>query len=241
MLCIENITKKKEESVAKKAKQIKSKLGTAKSLKVKSGKNKPKSAAITVVKLKSAKLVPKKILLKAKGSAQGKKNKNPVAKSTLKTAVKTVPKKGKAETKFKTQAKVSASKKLKPQIKSKSASVGSSISKLVTPNKVAIKKIDFSQVLTPLDDRVLVEVEPGARMTAGGLHIPDTVEGVEGNNKGVVVAVGRGRQDKKGRLHQMDLKNGDKVVFQSFSGTKIKLFERDLVILRENEVLGVVS
>ncbi|KYG67456.1 hypothetical protein AZI86_03635 [Bdellovibrio bacteriovorus] len=78
-------------------------------------------------------------------------------------------------------------------------------------------------------------------MTAGGLYIPDTVADVSGNLQGHVVAVGRGHLGKKGHVRPMDVKVGDKIVFSEFAGTKITIQNQNLIILREGDVLGVVS
>jgi chaperonin GroES len=104
-----------------------------------------------------------------------------------------------------------------------------------------VKKFDMSKLVTPLDDRVLIQPAEGEKMTAGGLYIPDTATSVAGNSRGIVVAVGRGRRDKKGRMHPMDLKVGDNVVFTEYSGIQIKIQDQDLMIVRESDVLGVIG
>ena len=102
------------------------------------------------------------------------------------------------------------------------------------------KKLDLSDFVTPLDDRLLVQLSGAEKMTAGGLYIPDTVADTSGNLEGHVVAVGRGHFSKKGHLRPMDVKVGDKVVFSEYAGSKIKVQNEDLIILRESDVMGVV-
>ncbi len=110
-----------------------------------------------------------------------------------------------------------------------------------TPIKptAAAKKIDFNNFLTPLDDRLIVQLAERERKTAGGLFIPDTVADVSGNLEGVVVAAGRGHLDKKGRIRPMDVKVGDRVIFPQYSGNKIDIPGTDVVILRESDVMGL--
>ena len=101
--------------------------------------------------------------------------------------------------------------------------------------------LDVSGFVTPLDDRILVQVSGSDRVTPGGLYIPDTIADVSGNLQGVVVAVGRGRMSKKGHIRPMDVRNGDLIVFSQYAGSKIEFQNEDLVILREADVMGVVS
>ncbi|MGZ3743039.1 MAG: co-chaperone GroES [Pseudobdellovibrionaceae bacterium] len=96
-------------------------------------------------------------------------------------------------------------------------------------------------MLTPLDDRVMVQILSKEKVTAGGLYIPDTVSNVSGNLEGFVVSVGRGHRNKKGQVRPMDLKVGDKVLFSEYSGSKIKIQDQDLLIIREADILGVVA
>jgi chaperonin GroES len=152
--------------------------------------------------------------------------------------------------KKKTAAKKSPAKKTKAPVKKAKAPTKKKVTAkkaTLAPKKVVAmkapmsKKIDVGGFLTPLDDRVIVQVSGSDRMTAGGLYIPDTVADTSGNLQGLVLSVGRGRRDKKGRVHPMDLKVGDKVLFSEYSGSKIKVQETDLLILRESDVLGVVG
>jgi len=91
--------------------------------------------------------------------------------------------------------------------------------------------------LTPLDDRVLVRVDAEKDRTPGGLIIPGTAQGRP--NRGVIVAIGRGRRDKKGRVFPLDVTVGDRVLFAEYTGTSVTLEGSDYLILREQDLLGV--
>lgn len=101
-------------------------------------------------------------------------------------------------------------------------------------------KIDLTQFISPLDDRILVQVDRAEKITAGGLIIPDTAE-ISGNLKGKVVAVGRGHRNKHGKIHPMELKVGDQVLISSYVGDQIDILSHEVKILRESEVLGVLE
>ena len=99
----------------------------------------------------------------------------------------------------------------------------------------------WDQFLTPLDDRLIVETAAGEKMTAGGLYIPDTAAGTSGNFKGLVLVAGRGHRDDKGKVHPMDVQAGDTVLFSEHSGAKMDLLGKEVRILRESEILGIVT
>jgi chaperonin GroES len=88
---------------------------------------------------------------------------------------------------------------------------------------------------------MLVQISAAERKTPGGLYIPDTVADVSGNLEGIVVAAGRGHRDNKGRLHPMDVRVGDKVIFSQHAGNKLELSGQDIVIIREADVMGIVG
>ncbi|MBI1779432.1 MAG: co-chaperone GroES [Proteobacteria bacterium] len=91
----------------------------------------------------------------------------------------------------------------------------------------------------PLQDRVLVRrVEPEAK-TSGGIIIPDTAQ--EKAMEGDVIAVGPGTRDEAGKLHPLDVKSGDRVLFAKWSGAEIKLDGEDLMIMKESDILGVID
>jgi len=143
-------------------------------------------------------------------------------------------------------AKKSKSKKAKKPVAKKAKPIAKKAKKMIAKKKVAvvkksIKAADLKNFVTPLDDRVIVQVENEERMTAGGLYIPDTVEDARTFFKGVILAVGRGHRDVKGRIKPMDVKVGDQVLFNSISGAKLTYQSVDLKILRETDVMGVVD
>src|SRR5205823_6163519 len=93
--------------------------------------------------------------------------------------------------------------------------------------------------LRPLQDRVLIRrVEPEAK-TAGGIFIPDTAQ--EKPMEGEVVAIGPGGRDEVCKLHALDLKKGDRVLFGKWSGTEVKLDGEDLMIMKEADIMGVLD
>lgn len=144
-------------------------------------------------------------------------------------------------------AKKSATKKPQPKMKSakpvaKSAASAKSSAK-ASPAKntrASVPAVKFnSKSLTPLDDRLLVTVEAPAETTAGGIIIPGTMS--ERPSRGTVVASGRGRRGKKGNLRPLDVEVGDTVLFGEYAGMKIEIDGQELLILREEEVLGIVT
>src|SRR5437763_9879027 len=91
----------------------------------------------------------------------------------------------------------------------------------------------------PLHDRVLVRrVEQDAK-TAGGIIIPDTAK--EKPQEGEVVAVGAGTRGDDGKLHALDVKAGDRILFGKWSGTEVKLDGEDLIIMKESDVMGIIE
>lgn len=92
---------------------------------------------------------------------------------------------------------------------------------------------------TPLHDRVLVRRIEGDVKTSGGLIIPDTAK--EKPQEGEIVAVGAGAKDEDGERIAMDVKAGDRVLFGKWSGTEIKLDGEDLMIMKESDILGVMT
>ena len=104
----------------------------------------------------------------------------------------------------------------------------------------SFKKVVWSEFFTPLDDRLVVKVVEKTNKTAGGIYIPDSV--VEAApNKGTVVAVGQGHKSSKGHLRPMDVKVGDEILFSEFAGSQMILFDEAVLILREQDVLGIVE
>ena len=91
----------------------------------------------------------------------------------------------------------------------------------------------------PLLDRVVIERIEEQNKTAGGIIIPDTAK--EKPSQGIIVAVGPGGRDENGKEVHMTLKEGDKVLFGKWSGTEIKIEGKDLLIMKESDVLGVLE
>ncbi|WP_112321230.1 co-chaperone GroES [Oceanibium sediminis] len=92
---------------------------------------------------------------------------------------------------------------------------------------------------TPLHDRVLVRRIEGEEKTAGGLIIPDTAK--EKPAEGEIIAVGAGARDEDGDRISMDVKVGDRILFGKWSGTEIKIDGEDLLIMKESDILGIMS
>ncbi len=91
----------------------------------------------------------------------------------------------------------------------------------------------------PLQDRILVKRVKNEERTTGGIIIPDTAK--EKPQEGEVVAVGNGKKTEDGKLVAVDLKKGDRILFGKYSGTEIKVDGEEHLILREEEVLGVLD
>ena len=91
----------------------------------------------------------------------------------------------------------------------------------------------------PLGDRVLVKRVEEESKTKGGIIIPDTAK--EKPQEGEVVAVGPGVRDEDGKLVALELKAGDRVLFGKWSGSEVKIDGEDLIIMKESDVLGVLS
>ena len=91
----------------------------------------------------------------------------------------------------------------------------------------------------PLHDRVVVRrVEEEAR-TAGGIIIPDTAK--EKPMEGEVVAAGPGARGEDGKLHPLDVKAGDHILFGKWSGSEVKIDGEELLIMKESDILGVIE
>ena len=93
--------------------------------------------------------------------------------------------------------------------------------------------------IRPLYDRIVVKRVDEEERSEGGLYIPDSAK--EKPQKGEVVAVGKGKRQDDGKLIPLDVKVGDKILFGKYSGSDIKLNGQELLIMREDEVLGVLE
>lgn len=96
-----------------------------------------------------------------------------------------------------------------------------------------------AKMLTPLDDRIVVRTAMAEEKTAGGLYIPGNV--ATQPDRGEVMAKGPGRRSKKGRVRPLDVEVGDMILFPQYTGTKITIGAEDFLIMREEDVLGVVE
>ena len=93
--------------------------------------------------------------------------------------------------------------------------------------------------LRPLSDRILIERVEEDTTTQGGIIIPDTAK--EKPAEGKIVATGNGRMGEDGKLLPMDVKVGDRVLFSKYGGTDVKIDGIDYLILRQDDVLGVIE
>ena len=93
--------------------------------------------------------------------------------------------------------------------------------------------------IRPLHDRIIVERLEEETTTASGIIIPDSAK--EKPQQGNVIAVGKGKMTEDGKVLPLDVKVGDKVLFGKYSGTEIKLDGKEYLMMREDDVLGVVE
>jgi chaperonin GroES len=93
--------------------------------------------------------------------------------------------------------------------------------------------------IRPLYDRVVIKRIEETETKQGGLYIPDSAK--EKPQEGEVVAVGQGKRLENGKLAALDVKTGDRILFGKYSGSEIKLDGNDYLILREDEILGILE
>ena len=91
----------------------------------------------------------------------------------------------------------------------------------------------------PLHDRVLVKRSGEEEKSKGGIIIPDTAK--EKPIQGVIMAVGQGRWTEDGKIRPLDVKKGDKVLFGKYAGTEIKVEGDDFLMMREEDILGIIQ
>jgi chaperonin GroES len=92
---------------------------------------------------------------------------------------------------------------------------------------------------TPLHDRILVRRLEESETVRGGIIIPDSAK--EKPQQGLVISVGKGKSNDEGKVFPLDVKAGDNILFGKYSGTEIKLDGEELLIMREEEVLGILK
>jgi chaperonin GroES len=97
----------------------------------------------------------------------------------------------------------------------------------------------MSTKFTPLHDRILVRRVEEADTTRGGIIIPDSAK--DKPQEGEVISAGKGKISEEGKVRPLDVKAGDRILFGKYSGTEIKIDGEDFIIMREEEVLGVLS
>jgi chaperonin GroES len=93
--------------------------------------------------------------------------------------------------------------------------------------------------IRPLHDRVIVKRLEEERKTASGIVIPDNA--AEKPDQGEVMAVGPGKRDDSGKLHAVDLKVGERVLFGKYSGQTVKVDGDELLVMREEDIMGVLE
>ena len=91
----------------------------------------------------------------------------------------------------------------------------------------------------PLHDRILVRRMAEETKTAGGLYIPDTAK--EKPQKGEIIATGKGRITQDGKVFPLEVKAGDKVLFGKYAGTELKIEGEEYLMMREEDVLGIIN
>jgi chaperonin GroES len=91
----------------------------------------------------------------------------------------------------------------------------------------------------PLHDRVVIQRVDEEEKSKGGIIIPDTAK--EKPMEGKVVAVGPGARGEDGKIHPLDVKKGDRVLFGKWSGTEVKLDGDELIIMKESDVMGIIA
>jgi len=93
--------------------------------------------------------------------------------------------------------------------------------------------------IRPLQDRIIVERVEEETTTASGIIIPDTAK--EKPQEGKVIAVGNGKKTEDGKIIALDVKVGDKVLFGKYAGTEIKIEGKEYMMMREDDILGIVE
>ena len=93
--------------------------------------------------------------------------------------------------------------------------------------------------LKPLHDRVLVERVSSEDKTKGGIIIPDTAQ--EKPMEGKVLAAGSGARNENGQVVALDVKKGDRILFGKWSGTEVKIYGKELLIMKESDIMGIIE
>jgi len=101
------------------------------------------------------------------------------------------------------------------------------------------RKENEGMKLRPMQDRIIVKRLEEETVTAGGIFIPETAK--EKPQKGEIIAVGNGKKTEDGKVIPLDVKVGEKVLFGKYSGTEIKVEGEEFLIMREDDILGVME
>ena len=93
-------------------------------------------------------------------------------------------------------------------------------------------------MIKPLGERVVIEVDEGDMKTASGIVLPDTAK--EKPQKGKVIAVGTGKLLDNGQRAPMEVKEGDNIIFSKYSGSEVKVDDKDYLVIRESDILAII-
>jgi chaperonin GroES len=99
--------------------------------------------------------------------------------------------------------------------------------------------MEIAMKFKPLHDRVVVERLDSDEKTAGGIIIPDSAQ--EKPMQGKILAVGSGARDDSGKIQPLDVKEGDTILFGKWSGTEVKIDGKDLLIMKESDIMGIIN
>jgi chaperonin GroES len=102
-----------------------------------------------------------------------------------------------------------------------------------------MKKGEVKMKIRPLQDRIIVKRVEEEEKTRGGIIIPETAK--EKPMEGKVVAVGKGKLMEDGKVHAVDVKVGDRILFGKYAGTEVKIDGEEHLIMREDDILGVIE
>jgi chaperonin GroES len=102
-----------------------------------------------------------------------------------------------------------------------------------------LRKEIFEMKIRPLQDRILVKRLEEEEKTKGGIIIPDTAK--EKPAEGEIIAVGKGKKTEDGKLIELDIKPGDRVLFSKYGGTEVKIDGVEHLVMREDDILGVIE
>ena len=93
--------------------------------------------------------------------------------------------------------------------------------------------------IRPLHDRVVIKRMEEERTSAGGIVIPDSA--TEKPSRGEIIAVGKGKLLENGNIRPLDIKVGDKVLFSKYGGTEVKIDDKELIVMREDDIMGILE